>query len=371
MELEFAKIRQKIQAQKRISREDALYLWERAPDELLKDLATISKSQRHDPLKATYLIMAIVNYTNICVAKCDYCSFYRLPDAPDTYLHDFSTIAAKIDALLEWGGTMVGFNGGFHPGLKIHDYAELFSKVRKRYGNRLQFYGMTVAEFIFAAKVSRLDLGEAAQVLKKAGTEWVTGGGAEILDNSFRRRHSPGKFTVSQYLAGQRALVKNGIGSTATMVIGFDETITERLNHLESLRDFQDSLDTPLASFLCWTYKPYSNQLGGQEISTKEYLRWLAICRIFLDNFEIIRTSVLTKNEEALLGLLYGADDFDLPTEDEVTQKAGATISLEFDAILQKGRELGLKIQHRPPLSLPSPKFHLSSLSKIDEERTV
>jgi cyclic dehypoxanthinyl futalosine synthase len=107
-----------------------------------------------------------------------------------------------------------------------------------------------------------------------------------------------------------------------------------------------------MPSFLCWTYKPFNNELGGQEISTQEYLRWLAICRIYLDNFEHVRTSVLTKNSDALLGLRYGADDFDLPTEDEVTQKAGATISLEFDQILKAGRELGFKLVKRNPWSI-------------------
>src|SRR2546423_5393235 len=116
--------------------------------------------------------------------------------------------------------------------------------------------------------------------------------------------------------------------TSATMVIGFDETIDERIEHLDLTRSFQDSTPAGVAglgSFLCWTYKPYFTQLGGIEISTQEYLRHLALSRIYLDNVPRIRTSVLTQNERALEGLLYGADDFDLPLEDEVTQKAGAT----------------------------------------------
>ena len=131
------------------------------------------------------------------------------------------------------------------------------------------------------------------------------------------------------------------MGSTATMVIGFDETLDERLNHLESLRNFQDRVGGNLASFLCWTYKPWNNEFGGAEITTKEYLRWLAISRIYLHNFRNIRTSVLTKNEDALMGLNFGANDFDLPTEDEVTQKAGATISLDFERILSAAKNMG------------------------------
>jgi cyclic dehypoxanthinyl futalosine synthase len=130
------------------------------------------------------------------------------------------------------------------------------------------------------------------------------------------------------------------------MVIGFDETIAERLEHLERTRRFQDETGG-LASFLCWTYKPYFTQIGGIEISTAEYLRHLALCRIYLDNVPRIRTSVLTQNERALEGLLYGADDFDLPIEDEVTQKAGATISLNFERILDYARQLGFEPTYR------------------------
>jgi cyclic dehypoxanthinyl futalosine synthase len=122
--------------------------------------------------------------------------------------------------------------------------------------------------------------------------------------------------------------------------------LDERLEHLERTRQFQDETGS-LASFLCWTFKPYFTQIGGIEISTAEYLRHLALCRIYLDNIARIRTSVLTQNERALEGLLYGADDFDLPIEDEVTQKAGATISLDFDRILGVAREFGLTPQYR------------------------
>jgi cyclic dehypoxanthinyl futalosine synthase len=129
-------------------------------------------------------------------------------------------------------------------------------------------------------------------------------------------------------------------------VIGFDETLDERLEHMERTRAFQDETQG-LASFLCWTFKPYFTQIGGIEITTAEYLRHLALCRIFFDNISRIRTSVLTQNQRALDGLNYGADDFDLPIEDEVTQKAGATISLDFERILDYARELGFTPEYR------------------------
>ncbi len=364
-------IREKIALGHRVSVDDARQLYECATDEDLRQLATAVKARHHKLDEATYLIMAIINYTNVCVAKCDYCAFYKLPHQSGTYLLSPEQIYERIDRVLDLGGTMVGFNGGFHPKLKIQDYAEIFQGVRSRYEGELQFYGMTVAEFMFSAKLTKMDYRAAARHLREGGSEWVTGGGAEILADSFRMRHSPGKYRVADYFLAQRALIEEGIGSTATMVIGFDETLDERMEHLNELRVFQDSVNCALPSFLCWTYKPYNTALGGQEISTQEYLRWLAICRIFLDNIPNIRTSVLTKNQDALLGLQFGANDFDLPTEDEVTQKAGATISIEFDRILNCAREMGFKTVHRAPFSAPQKKTSAAAFATTEVSDTL
>jgi cyclic dehypoxanthinyl futalosine synthase len=340
----------RLRAGGRLRLDEAARLWAEAPDAALQALAAVVRGRFHAPDAATYLKMAIVNYTNVCVARCDYCAFYRFPDAPDTYLLSFEEVCARIDRLLAHGGTMVGFNGGFHPGLDIDHYIRLFTQVRARYPE-VSFYEMTVAEFMFVAKRQKLSYDEAAARFAATGTRWITGGGAEILDDRFRLRHSPGKYKVEDYLDAQRAILDAGMGSTGTMVIGFDEPLDERLAHIDRLRRFQDEQRGRLSSFLCWTFKPYHTELGGSELPLQEYLRWLAICRIFLDNFEHIRTSVLTRNEAALLGLRYGADDFDLPTEDEVTQKAGATISHDFDGVLEAGRALGFRLEYRAPFA--------------------
>jgi cyclic dehypoxanthinyl futalosine synthase len=175
---------------------------------------------------------------------------------------------------------------------------------------------------------------------------WITGGGSEILTEDFRARHAKWKYTVADYFEAQRAIVEAGLNTTATMVIGFDETLDERLEHLQRTRDFQDEVGG-LFSFLCWTYKPYGTAFGGTEISPQEYQRWIALSRIFLDNVRHIRTSVLTQNEEAFRALDYGADDFDLPIEDEVTQKAGARIELDLEALLAIPRRLGYEVEYR------------------------
>lgn len=345
-----SEIRYKIEHQRPISLGEARWLFERVDSATLSHLASVVRMRFHLKDEATYLIMAIVNYTNICVAACDYCAFYRLPHEPGAYLKSFEEIAEKVERVRALGGTLAAFNGGFHPRLRIQDYAELFSKVHERFPD-MTFYEMTVAEFMFSCKISKLSYAEGAQVLKQAGTRWITGGGAEILDDGFRKRHSPGKFKVEDYYRAQAAILDAGLGSTATMVIGFDESIEERFNHLERLKSFQENQEHKLTSFLCWTYKPYHTRLGGGEIPTEEYLRWMAVSRIYLDNFVHIRTSVLTKNESALLGLNYGANDFDLPIEDEVTEKAGAVINLDFDSVLIAAEKAGFKAVKRNPFS--------------------
>jgi cyclic dehypoxanthinyl futalosine synthase len=341
-----AEIRGKVDAGARISAEEALWLWREASDAELRELAQVVRGRFHGARDCSYMVMRIVNYTNVCVAQCDYCAFYKLPGQAGGYVLSQEQVFAKLDELLALGGDLAAFNGGFNPHLPLDYYCDLFAAIRARYGDGLEFYALTIAEFMYLADHAKLGYAAAAERFKAAGVRWITGGGSEILTEDFRRRHSKFKYTVAEYFEAQRAIVAAGLKTTATMVIGFDETIEERIEHLERTRKFQDET-RGLASFLCWTYKPYFTQIGGIEITTAEYLRHLALSRIYLDNIPRIRTSVLTQNERALEGLLYGADDFDLPIEDEVTQKAGATISLNFERILDVARELGFEPVYR------------------------
>lgn len=337
----------KLKSEQRISDEDALWLWENASDEQLQSLARIVRDRYHKPDSATYLLMRIVNYTNVCVAKCDYCSFYRLPNAPDGYVKEKSWIFEKIDELLSVGGDLFGFNGGFNPKLKLDYYTDLFSSIRQKYGDSIEFYALTIVELLYVARLCKMSVADTVKVLKDAGVRWITGGGAEILADSFRKRHSPLKYTVDEYFDTQRQVLEGGLNTTATMVIGFDETFEERISHLERLRQFQDEVKGGIFSFLCWTYKPYNNELGGTEIGANEYLRHLALSRIFLDNIVHIRASVLTQNANALKGLAYGANDFDIPWEDEVTQMAGAVIEQDVEKILDYARSEGFEPTYR------------------------
>lgn len=342
-------IKNKISQDHAISDEEAYFLHEKTSLDKLKTIAQMAKKKYHPSNRASYLVMSILNYTNICVAGCNYCAFYAYPHQKQAYLLTFDEVCYKIDDLcLRFNPALISFNGGFHPSLRLDDYAQLFEKIHHKYST-LTFFEMTIAEFVFVCQRSKLSFHEGARILKDSGTQWITGGGAEVLTDSFRKRQSPGKSSVKEYYDAQQAVIEEGLGTTATMVIGFDESLEERLQHLRELRDFQERMNHKVRSFLCWTYKPYNNALGGKEISNDAYLRWLAVSRIYLNNFKHIRTSVLTRNERAFDGLAFGADDFDLPIEDEVTQKAGATISLDFKGLLDVCKERGFNPQKREP----------------------
>jgi cyclic dehypoxanthinyl futalosine synthase len=329
----------------RVTLDQARALWNASDDELIARANDV-RDRFHKPKRATYMVMRIINYTNVCVAQCDYCAFYVLPNQEGGYVLSRDEVFAKIDELVEFGGDLVAFNGGFNPRLPLDYYCNLFASVRERYAERVEFYALTVAEFVFLADRAGLSYAETAARLRDAGVHWVTGGGSEILTEDFRARHAKWKYTVADYFEAQRAIVESGMRTTATMVIGFDETLDERLEHLQRTRDFQDETGG-LFSFLCWTYKPYGTAFGGREIPAREYWRHIALSRIFLDNVPHIRTSVLTQNEDAFRALDYGADDFDLPIEDEVTQKAGATIDLDLEGLLAIPRSLGYTVEYR------------------------
>jgi cyclic dehypoxanthinyl futalosine synthase len=180
----------RLEAGGRISPEQAALLWREASDAELQELAGLVRARFHAPGRATYMVMRIINYTNVCVAQCDYCAFYVLPNQPGGYVLEREEVFAKIDALIELGGDLVAFNGGFNPRLPFDYYAELFAAVRARYGDLVEFYALTVAEFVYLADRAGLAFGKAAARLREAGVHWITGGGSEILTEDFRRRHA-------------------------------------------------------------------------------------------------------------------------------------------------------------------------------------
>jgi cyclic dehypoxanthinyl futalosine synthase len=335
----------------RITEREALELCLGDPEELR--LRAHEIRCRHYPEgQASYVVMRIVSYTNVCVADCSYCAFYRRSGDPEAYVLSEDEIFSKIDALIAAGGSLVAMEGGFHPKLRIEHYENLFRSVRRRYGDVvIEIYGPTIVEVIFIARSSRISLEEALVRLKESGLRWIPGGGAEILTDDWRKRLSPKKYSVREYLEGMELAQSVGFGTTATMVIGFGETWRDRLEHLRHIRDLQDRTGG-FASFLLWTYQPDNTALGGSRTTNDDYLKAVAISRLFLDNIPVIRASFLTQYDQGPLALKWGAHDFDIPLEDQVTQLAGAKIEENVEKVLEWVREAGIQpVKRRPFLS--------------------
>ena len=332
----------------RITERQALDLFHKEPLENLKEKAHAARCQTLPSTQATYLIMRIVSVTNICVADCKYCAFYRRPGHTEGYVLTHNEIFKKIDALVERGGSLVAMEGGFNPALKIEHYENLFRAVRRRYGNTIEIYGPTAVEVLFIARNSKIAVDQTLGRLKESGLNWIPGGGAEILTPEWRHKLSPKKYSVEQYLETMEAAQKMGFGTTATMVIGFGEPFEARVEHLKKIRDLQDKTGG-FVSFLCWTYQSENTALGGSVTSNEDYLKTIAISRLYLDNIKNIRASLLTQGESGAASLLYGADDFDIALEDQVTQKAGIQIEENIEKVLTWVKRQGLTPLKREP----------------------
>ncbi len=323
----------------RTTAEEALRLWHEASDDELKELAQRTRARWHEPDKATYMIMRIVNYTNVCVAQCDYCAFYVLPNQEGGYVLDRDDVFAKIDELLAVGGDLVGFNGGFNPKLPLDYYCDLFASVRERYGDRVEFYALTVAEFVFLADRADLSFADAASRLRDAGVHWITGGGSEILTEDFRQ-------PAREVEVHRRGLLRRAAGDRRERD-AHDGDDGDRVRRDDRGADRAPAADTglpgrvppgrlrrpllvPLLDVQALRHgvrRP--RDLGGASTGVTWRCRGSSST-----TSRHMRTSVLTQNEEAFRALQYGADDFDLPIEDEVTQKAGARVDLDLEGLL-------------------------------------
>ena len=332
----------------RITKSEALKLFENASLESLQKAAHAKRCKIVPDKKATYIIMRILSYTNVCIADCSYCAFYRRPGDPEGYVLSEKEIFQKLDELQAVGGSLAAMEGGFNPTLKLEHYENLVRSIRKRYGDSIEIYGPTAVETLFLARSSKVPLEEALKRLRDAGLRWIPGGGAEILTNEWRRKLSPKKYSVDQYFQVMRTAKELGYGITSTMVIGFGEDFQARVEHLDRVREFQDETNA-FKSFLCWTYQSQNTALGGKVTTHEDYLRTLAIARLYLDNIPHIRASFLTQGQGGVTALQYGADDFDVVLEDQVTEKAGVQLEKRVETVLNWVWEAGIEPIGRKP----------------------
>jgi cyclic dehypoxanthinyl futalosine synthase len=272
--------------------------------------ANAVRRKKTDPRVATYQIDRNINYTNFCTEYCSFCAFYRPLGAKDGYLLSFETIYEKIDEMLELGGTGLLMQGGLHPDLRIEYYENLLSSIKQRYP-QVHLHCFSAPEITNIAEVSGLNLRETIERLRDAGLDSIPGGGAEILDDEIRARISRLKCTSDEWEQVHRTAHALGMRTTATMMFGCGEEIRHRVNHLERVRRIQQDTGG-FTAFIPWIFAPENTPLGKKvpEATAVEYLKTLAISRIYLDNIDHIQSSWLTPGIKVCqVGLQFGADD--------------------------------------------------------------
>jgi cyclic dehypoxanthinyl futalosine synthase len=329
-------------AGERLTAEEGLRLLE------CRDLAALGRAANEVTLRLhpenyrTYNIDRNINYTNVCTAVCDFCAFYRTPKSDEGYVLDRGVLMQKIEETVAIGGDQILLQGGLHPDFKLEWYEELLRDIKARFP-QVNVHGFSPPEIHHFTKVSKLPLRTVLERLKAAGLGSLPGGGAEILVDRVRSAITRGKVMTDDWLAVSRVWHELGGRSTATMMFGHVETLAERIEHLERLRELQDETGG-FTAFICWTFQPeHTDMADTPPAGSFEYLKTNAVARLYLDNFANIQSSWVTQGKKVgQLALLYGANDMgSLMIEENVVAEAGTVHHLTLAEIRGAISELG------------------------------
>jgi cyclic dehypoxanthinyl futalosine synthase len=331
-----------------LSREDALELYTQAPTALLGRLADEVRARKHPEGIVTYIIDRNVNYTNVCVARCKFCAFYRPVGSSEGYTLGFDEIFRKIEETMALGGGQLLLQGGHNPDVPLAWYEDLFRQVKTRYP-AFRLHALSPPEVLHISRLSQLPVPVVIERLIAAGLDSIPGGGAEILVDRVRKLlNCYNKATADEWLGVMRHAHHAGLRTTATMMYGTVETIEERLEHLFRLRDVQDETGG-FTAFIAWSYQPQHTELGGTEATGVEYLRTLAIARLVLDNFDNLQASWVTQGGKVgQLSLAYGANDMgSVMIEENVVRAAGAEYCMDEFEVVRNIENAGFAAKRR------------------------
>ncbi len=332
----------------RVSADEALELYRRAPTALLGRLAEGVRARKHPDPIVTYIIDRNVNYTNVCVAKCNFCAFYRPVGSREGYVLGFDELFRKIDETIAVGGVQLLLQGGHNPDLPLAWYEDLFRAIKARYPS-FKLHALSPPEVIHLSRLSQIPVPEVLDRLISAGMDSVPGGGAEILVDRVRRLlHCDGKATADEWIDVMRHAHRAGLRTTATMMYGTVETDEERIEHLLRLRALQDETGG-FTAFISWSYQPDHTELAGTEATGIDYLRTLALSRIVLDNFDNLQASWVTQGGKVgQLSLAYGANDMgSVMIEENVVRAAGASYCMDEVEIVRNIEDAGYIAKRR------------------------
>jgi len=342
------RIAEKVRTGGRVSADEALELYRRAPTSLLGQLADSIRARKHPEGIVTYIIDRNVNYTNVCVAKCNFCAFYRPVGSAEGYVLGFDELFRKIDETIAVGGVQLLLQGGHNPDLPLSWYEDLFRAVKERYPS-FKLHALSPPEVIHLSRLSQLPVERVLRRLLDAGLDSIPGGGAEILVDRVRKLlHCYGKATADEWLDVMRHAHRAGVKTTATMMYGTVETEEERLEHLLRLRALQDETGG-FTAFITWSYQPEHTELSGVEATGVDYLRTLAVARIVLDNFDNLQASWVTQGGKVgQLSLAYGANDMgSVMIEENVVRAAGASYCMDEVEIVRNIEDAGFAARRR------------------------
>ena len=285
--------------------------------------------------RTTFIVDRNINYTNICRNECSFCAFYRRLDAADAYLLSYEEILEKARETVKAGGTQLMIQGGLHPELGLAYYEEML-RLLKREFPMLTIHSFTATEILYFAEKAAFSVEETLKRLQAAGLDSLPGGGAEILVDRIRKRIAPKKIMTDDWLRIMKTAHTIGMESTATMVIGFGETMTDRIEHMEKVRRLQDETGG-FRAFITWTFQPGHTELGGEKTSSWDYLTTLALTRLYLDNIAHIQGSWVTQGERiGQLTLGFGADDLgSIMLEENVVKAAGTRYEMSIQKMVR------------------------------------
>ena len=339
-----------------LSAEEGQFLFENASTAELAFVANQLKVEKKGNETVTWIIDRNANTTNVCIANCKFCNFFRVPGHKEAYITSIEQYKKKIDELMKYGGEQLLLQGGHHPELGLKYYCDLFSELKSLYPN-LKLHALGPPEIAHICKLEGLSHTEVLSELKSSGLDSLPGAGAEILNDRVRRLISKGKCTGKEWLDVMRAAHQLNITTSATMMFGHIETLEERFEHLVWLREVQSEKPKEAKGFLAFIPWPFQddgtllNRLKGisNNVSADEYIRMIAISRIMLPNIENIQASWLTVGKEVAQVCLHsGANDMgSIMIEENVVSVAGAPHRFTADGIQEAIKEAGFKPQLR------------------------
>lgn len=332
----------------RISADEALTLLKSRDLAAIGSVADAICRRLHPENYRTYNIDRNINYSNVCTAVCDFCAFYRKPKSSEGYVLSREVIYDKIAECVELGGDQILLQGGLHPDFKLEWYESLLSDIKEKFPD-VNIHGFSPPEIYHFTKVNKLPLKVVLERLQKAGLGSLPGGGAEILVDRVRKEITRGKVLTDDWLNVMRVWHELGGRSSATMMFGHAETLEERIEHLSRLRDLQDETGG-FTAYICWTFQPDNTEMKHfPPVGSFEYLKTLAVSRIFLDNVANMQSSWVTQGLKiGQLALSFGANDMgSLMLEENVVAEAGTVHFLSLDQIRNSISELGFEPRQR------------------------